>query len=96
MRANEDPGYTTSPSEASRRVFLLRTSDQNGNRDMVGSREKGMGVYFNSRLNFHDLEDIVHLSARLERFIRSYCADGLKEAVRMVGLQLREIQELNQ
>jgi hypothetical protein len=32
----------------------------------------------------------MHLSARLERFVRIYCADRLVET-RMIGLQLGEV-----
>ena len=43
-------------------------------------------THLDCRLDCHHLEDIKHLGARLERFVRDYCTDGLVETVWMVDL----------
>ncbi len=58
------------------------------------NRENPGETHFDGRTDCHNLEDIDHLGAGLERLVRRFCADGFVETVLMVGLQFGEVQEL--
>jgi hypothetical protein len=95
MLANNDPRYTTSPSEAVWGVFLLNMLDWGDYRRQLmtgkGKTKKVDRIYLNFRLDCHYLEDINHIGADLERCIRRHCADRFEETVWMVILQSGEV-----